>query len=237
MVLLAVAFGLVTYTTVRQQQAAEALAAKPRPPATDLLAAVKAARPKVALWIGDSFTAGTGAISPQQSEACLTSIKLGYVCALDAQGGTGFIADGNLNSKTFSPLGKRLAATAKEYPAPALIVIDAGRNDWWAPTGQFESASKEYFDRLEKAYPATRVAIVAPYVLGAEPTKYAEMRAWLKAQASDRDWVYVDPIARGWTSDLAGMTIDDGVHPNPAGHEAIAVKLARDLSKLAADKS
>src|SRR3954463_1289743 len=66
-------------------------------------------RPIVSLWIGDSYTEGTGAQTPDYGYPELASSSLGWVCYLDAQGGTGFINDGHINSKQYEPLSRRLA--------------------------------------------------------------------------------------------------------------------------------
>lgn len=224
----------ITVTAGRDQQTAAELASRPQAPSTDLLQAVIDSRPPVALWFGDSFTAGTGATGQGTAESCLTSVALGYVCALDAQGGTGYVADGQVNSKSFQPLGKRLPETASQYQHPDLIVIDAGRNDGTAPIAEVEAAAARYYNGIEKAYPNKPVVLIAPYFMGDGPGAFADLRAWMRQQAKARDWVFIDPIAEGWTRSWSGLVIADGVHPSPAGHKAIAERLSAALAELKA---
>lgn len=235
-VLVATVAALLVSSALRDRQVAEARAAQPQQPTTDLLQAIRDARPPVALWFGDSFTAGTGARSSGGAESCLTATALGYVCALDAEGGTGYLADGSVNSKTYSPLGKRLEATARQYQRPDLIVIDAGRNDDQFPVADVKAAASRYYDAMEKAYPGKPVVLIAPYFMGSRPDAFTELRSWMRDQAKARDWVFVDPIAEGWAQQWKGLVIEDGVHPSPAGHKAIAAKVSAALEQLRAER-
>jgi lysophospholipase L1-like esterase len=188
---------------------------------------------RVALWIGDSYTAATGATSQDTGEACLTSTALGWECELDAEGGTGFIADGHANSDTYGPLITRLANDVTDGDRPQIIVVDAGRADGNVLTPQSQTAMTTYFDKLGADYKSVPIVIITPYLISSPPTAFQTVRAWMVAQAQQRHWFAIDPISEGWiNSTSASMTIADKSHPNPAGHQYIATHLEADLIRL-----
>ncbi len=195
----------------------------------------EAARPAdVVLWIGDSYTAGVGA-TPSTSESCLTSDALHLVCALDAEGATGFLADGHQASPTFTPLIGRLEEDRREY-SPADVVVDAGRNDQGLPLRDVEAAAGIYLKQLRADFPDAKVAIIAPYYMTStsEPCGTAFVR-FLRTQATMLGFAgVIDPIAEGWISPTTSgrLTIADHVHPDRAGHRYLAEHLAPDLRAL-----
>jgi lysophospholipase L1-like esterase len=196
--------------------------------------ATATAEPVVSLWLGDSYTVGTGARSPDESEACLTAKALGWACERDAQGGTGFVADGHFGSKTYRPLGGRLEATIAKYD-PDVVVIDAGRNDWSIPRDDVKAAIRSYFQRVDQAWPDTVTVVVAPYILGpgdGTPHGASWIGAYEKTLAGKYGWTFIDPVAAGWPAHTAKLTISDGVHPSPEGHAFIAEHLAPALANV-----
>lgn len=229
---LTVAAVLAATSALQSKAAGDSLAARPKPAPVDLLAQVREARPVAALWVGDSFTAGTGTKAAELSEACQASELLEWVCVQDAQGGTGFVADGKVNSPSFGPLKSRLARTAADRPNVDVVVVDAGRNDAGVPAARFAAAATEYFDALTAAYPDRPVIVVAPYFLGADGPSMTSMRAYLSREANRRGWYFIDPLAEGWPQRLGGLRSPDGVHPTPAGHMAIAKELADEIQRL-----
>ena len=186
-----------------------------------------------ALWVGDSYTAGVGSTSKAAGEACLTSAALKWRCELDAEGGTGFVNDGHVNSATYAPLISRLPADVAAQPKPAVVVVDAGRNDGSLPPEETEQAASAYYDALAKAYPDVPVVLIAPYFMASDSNAFSEVRGWMKTEGAKRGWKVIDPISEGWIeSSTAAMTISDHVHPTPAGHAYLAQHLSADLKDL-----
>lgn len=184
----------------------------------------------VSLWIGDSYTAGTGADNPGESEAALAAAGMGWIFNSDAQGGTGFISNGHTNSAAFTPLSGRLSGTVADDLAD-VVVIDAGRND--PASVRTVDAARRYLARVRAAWPHAKVVLIAPYflALGTEPNP--PVTTFYRTQAKRRDTYLIDPVAEGWVGpQVSSLTISDGVHPNPAGHRYIANHLVRDLKAL-----
>lgn len=181
-----------------------------------------------ALWIGDSYTAGAGATSSATGEALMTTRVLGWLPALDAEGGTGFVANGHANSLTYEPVPDRLRHDKRKFsPPPAVVVIDAGRNDVAYPEGRVRRAVVSYFRALARAFPKSAIVVIAPFVMRSKPTDYRGLRCLLDSEADLHDWAFVDPLGEGWINKKsAKLVVGDGVHPNQEGYDYIVKHLA-----------
>lgn len=85
-----------------------------------------------ALWIGDSYTAATGAPTVGQGEAALTSKALGWDYAIDAEGGTGFLdpgVDGSGNT-VLSPARRLLYVWAARNLGEPIVWATSSTGDW-----------------------------------------------------------------------------------------------------------
>lgn len=189
----------------------------------------------VSLWVGDSYTAGTGADSPETAESCLTAEKMGWECVLDAEGGTGFLTDGVVDG--FSPFIKRLPVTA-ETVDPDIVIVDGGRNDRKvADLPEIEKAMRTYFTRLRAAYPDVQLVQIVPFAMTEDAEvfdgEFADVAAELMREF---DGHVIDPNGDGWAGGkpTADLTISDG-HPNQAGHAYLARHFAAELRALRLD--
>mgnify|MGYP003380494547 CR=1 FL=1 len=137
----------------------------------------------MALWVGDSFTAGEGADVPAaQTYPYLISAHLGWACHVDAQCGTGFVNDGYLASPDYAPLLDRLPDDARRYPAADVVIVDAGRNDAEVPIPVLQQSVTAYLTALRAAYPTARVVLIAPTLLDrVQPLEYQYVRTMLRS--------------------------------------------------------
>lgn len=192
--------------------------------------ATKSAKPS-SLWIGDSYTAGTGATDQAHAESCLTATAMAWTCDLDAEGGTGYIANGHTNSPTFQPLMKRLAADKANYVGESVIVVDAGRND--PSTSATTNAARKYLTALRSDFPRARLVLIDPYFMTSTAAPNPALDALYKARAATLHAVVIDPLAEGWINAAsAKLTISDHVHPDPSGHQYLARHLAAEFKRL-----
>lgn len=186
----------------------------------------------MSLWIGDSYTAGAGAKDAEHAESCLTAARMGWLCDLDAEGGTGFVADGHDKSLAFAPVGQRLEATAENSQAD-VVIIDTGRTD---PDDQTTvDAARTFFDDVRSAYPKAAVVLVAPYYMTSDSAIRPTLAAFEQKYAQGHgSFHFVDPIAEGWISlaKSGSMVLPDKVHPGPAGHRYVAEHLAVELRRF-----
>lgn len=190
-------------------------------------AAVAPAERPAALFVGDSFTAGTGASTAAGAWSCLAASALDWVCNRDAQGGTGFVADGRANTATFAPLPDRLTRTAERNLAD-VVVVDAGRNDMAYPAAEVVPVMAEYVAAVRSQWPDAALVLVVPAYLGqtADPadTWRPEVTATMRELAVRHDALVVDPVAEQWFTgqDVGGLLDADGVHPDDDGHALLA---------------
>ncbi len=178
----------------------------------------------VALWVGDSFTAGEGADVPAaQTYPYLVSARLGWARHVDAQCGTGFVNDGYLASPEYAPLLARLPDDARRYPAD-IVIVDAGRNDAEVPITVLQQSVTAYLTALRAAYSTARVALIAPTLLDrVQPLEYQYVRTVLRDVAPTCRAVVVDPA--GILRDLGRqrhLLSADGFHPSAAGQRFYA---------------
>lgn len=186
----------------------------------------------VSLWIGDGYTAGSGADSPQTGESCVAAESLGWTCELDAQRGTGFLSTGRSFDRSFDSLAGRL----DELPPaePDVVVVDAGRNDLGVYTSAaILAAMDEYLAALRERYPDATLVQVVPWWLSQQDTDPAMTKA-VTQMMKRYDGYVVDPVALGWAgsgkTDLPSLSTD-GI-ASQAGHDLIGAALADSLRDL-----
>jgi lysophospholipase L1-like esterase len=188
-----------------------------------------------ALWIGDSYTAGSGGTSTLDGEAYQVSAELHWHAHLDAEGGTGFVANLDTTQPNYEPVPARLQDDIEEFPDPGVVVIDAGRNDQGFPARKVRRAVVSFFRALAKAFPSSAVVVIAPYLMTSKPTDFAALRHLLAQQAKRHGWAFVDPLADGWiNASSAKLLSPDGVHPDPAGYDYLVAHLAPAIEKALA---
>jgi lysophospholipase L1-like esterase len=181
------------------------------------------ARP-LALWIGDSYTAGTGAGDMADSYPAIVSRAMGWSYRVDAQGGTGFTARGPAKWG-----GKRLPdrlSTAAERWSPDFVIVDAGRNDHNLEVA--EKTIREYFPTLRETWPNATVVVIVPWFV--RSTAPNPLAPYVIDEAKQIDALIEDPFAAGWGgADQTGDLTTDGVHPDAEGHRHIATHLLADF--------
>ncbi|OBA96617.1 hypothetical protein A5662_17570 [Mycobacteriaceae bacterium 1482268.1] len=190
-------------------------------------------RPSV-LIVGDSFTAG---VASHTAYPELVARTADWDLHVDAQGATGFIADGQgTGNGDTSRLIDRLAEDGQRFPKVDLLIIDAGRNDLDHPTDDIVSAVAEYVAAARTQWPGAEIAEIFPTFVNATPfDAYSDLRARIATCLSAAHSTLIDPIAEGWYSDVDVETLvsEDRVHPNMAGNALIADRLSASLRRRA----
>lgn len=187
---------------------------------------------RAVLWVGDSFTVGTGSETPSKSYARIVSRELGLLPRVDAQGGSGFLADGKKAVISNVPVPERLDLN-KQVFTPDLVIIDAGRNDGLATEAEVRDVSNQYLDDVREAWPSAHLVLIVPFVLGAEKPDalFADI---YEQRASDLGATVINPVKEGWVGpkNLDSWIYKDGIHPNVEGHQYIADQLVERLQKV-----
>lgn len=183
----------------------------------------------VALFIGDSYTQGTGASDPLNSWAKVASQYLGWSMRNVAAGGTGYVTslEGDIATvgcaqDVCPDYAQQLEDAAKRYD-PDVVVIAGGRNDL-AKQG-IEAAAASLFKRAQALFPDAEIVVVSPVWDDDQPPgDYPALVAAVEGAASEAGVQFVD-VGEPLVGEM-DLLAADGVHPNDAGHEALAEAFA-----------
>ena len=188
--------------------------------------------PLTAVWLGDSYTAGAKASTPEKSFAGIVSAAKPWAMANLARGGTGYITPVSDPAAAMTACGLSYCPSYTEMipPAvpyhPSVVVVNGGRNE--IDTPNWPAGVQAFFNTLRSTFPSA--TIVATSVIWDDdpvPPVLPGMCATVQAAVQSVGGTYVDlfdPLL-GHPEFIAA----DGVHPNDAGHAAIAAALLAGL--------
>ncbi|MGK5553008.1 SGNH/GDSL hydrolase family protein [Actinomadura kijaniata] len=208
-----------------QVQRPATAAAKPRPGAP------------VVMFLGDSYTVGERGSLPENTYAAATARLLGWQVIIGGRGGTGFVATGGRGQ----PFPLLFESQLGWRPAPDLLIVSGGHNDWKYPPPQVAAGARELLQRARQRWPGTRLVLIGP-IWGSDrpPAPALANRDALRAVAGELGVPFIDPIASRWitgsratgTGNAPEFIRPDGVHPTVAGHRHLAARLAGELRGL-----
>jgi lysophospholipase L1-like esterase len=177
--------------------------------------------------IGDSYTTGTdeGGLGANSwtARAWQSLAQRGTQIAADvaAEGKAGYAVPGDHGS-----IFEDLTARAVK-PDDALVVFFGSRNDQGVDPGQLALKTREAFLLARRFAPTARFLVIGPPWPTADvPASVLQIRDVVNAQARAMGAAFVDPIGDGWFVDRPDLIGVDGVHPNDAGHQYLADKIA-----------
>lgn len=183
-------------------------------------------------FIGDSYTAGAGVAGSETFPAILSEER-GWDYANLAEGGTGYIVredqdpEQALNGcgKTYCPSYPEVIKEAERYD-PEIVIVSGGRNNANDPAADQEKAIRAFFRDLREALPDAEIYATTPLTDDAEATgALVAMAGFVQASVEDVDGTFLD-IGQPLEGEPQ-LVLDDGVHPNPRGHEAIAQAISQ----------
>lgn len=177
--------------------------------------------------VGDSYTTGTneGGLGPRSwtSRAWQMLATRGTRVTADvaAEGKAGYGTPGDHGS-VFEDLTGRVV-----QPDDALVVFFGSRNDQVVDPGLMALKAGETLDLARRLAPAARLLVIGPPWPTADvPGPMLQIRDVLGAAAGAAGATFIDPIAERWFVDRPDLIGADGVHPNDAGHQYLASKIA-----------
>lgn len=190
----------------------------------------------VVMLLGDSYATGAYDIAPEGTYASETARQLGWQIIIGGHSGTGFVAPGRIG-KTFSLLFDQHLAWR---PAPDMLVVSGGHNDWAHPASMAGAAARQLLQRVERHWPTTKIVVVGPLWGGDAPPEVVAVRDELRTVTHDLRVPFIDPLGERWftgnraagTGNAVQLILSDGTHPTAEGHRYIAVRLAEDLRRL-----
>jgi lysophospholipase L1-like esterase len=209
-------------------------AADPSPEHIDRPQAAAETTHPSALFIGDSYTLGTG--SAEMSYPCTAATRIGWLCHLSAMPGTGFISGGPANrfvlnqyfgpSKSFT---ERIPQLAAQY-TPDVVVFDGGRNDQLAPAVDVFTAMVATLEQATQVWPTATIILIRPRFLERPDDDLGYSDNFFKRLREQVPQVFViDPLSKFSDTDTSALLKDDRIHPNRRGDQAISSALVQTL--------
>jgi lysophospholipase L1-like esterase len=209
------------------------------PSAVSSMAAIQggAVEPRpLVMFIGDSYTEGKS--TREMSYGCRAAVQLGWLCAVSAMGGTGYISGGVAN-RWVDPYGRkslsfseRISHLGAQYD-PAVVVLDGGRNDEFPPREDVYDAMLSTISETRRTWPRAKIVFTRPRFL-ANPTGDLgfddEFMAHLESQPAAKGVVFIDPISSLSDTDTSELISADGIHPNAAGEDRMTADLLASLT-------
>lgn len=192
--------------------------AQPTSTASAPIAASHGRPAPVALIIGDSYSAGVGATTPDRGWSSILDRELEWDTTVLSAPGGGYAKPGT-NGQT---LEQMLADTDLTELRPDVVIIQSGYNDTSVRPEETRAAIRAMRTTLTERLPGVPVVVVGQFWPG-EPTAASRAAAEIiqASWAGREDTLVLDPISDGWSS---FDTIDDR-HPDDAGHALIAQKI------------
>jgi lysophospholipase L1-like esterase len=191
--------------------------------------------PPLALFIGDSYTAGES--SAELSYGCRAAVQMGWLCTLSAVGGTGYISGGPANRWVDPHIGKslsfseRISHLSAQYD-PALVVLDGGRNDEFAPREDVFDAMASTIAEVHRTWPDAKVIFIRPRFLAkpADTLGFDDaFMARLQSEPAAQGVIFIDPIRSFVGTDTPGLLGSDKIHLNRQGEQRMTTALVDAL--------
>lgn len=176
-----------------------------------------------AVFLGDSYTQGVGLLHIGDVYAYATAAALHWRAVLNAAGGTGYISGGPCH-------GQQLSARVPQVVAanPAIVVIQAGLDDYTSPSRRIERAAGLVYAQLRHDLPNARVVVVGPHPV----PKVSDVRPVIDALRTATTKAHVTFIdSSSWPLSFE----KDGIHLTVAGHRDYGVELAADIRAARVD--
>jgi lysophospholipase L1-like esterase len=186
-------------------------------------------RPLIAV-LGASYTAGVGAPGPADSWAVRLAELLGWRAVTFGVPGAGYTAPGD---QGLGPMSHELARLDLAALHPAVVVVQAGHDDWQVPPAVEARNVTALVKQLRAEVPQARLAFLTvfsrPGTSGAILSKELAVDAAIGSavRKADPGALVIDPLRGHWRF----PRYDGGLHPDAHGHLLIAEWVAHALAR------
>ncbi len=181
--------------------------------------AVPQVRPPVVMFLGDSFTVGSGPVAEWDTYAAGTARSLGWQLITAGGAGTGYIARGRIGRTFEQSFARQLAWR----PAPDLVVVSGGHNDRRARPAGVREAVLRLVGNVRERWPLARIVLVGPIWIDTAPKEAYRTRDAIASAAWLAGVPFLDPLTQRWIrDDRTRVLLSDGIHPTLYGHLRLA---------------
>jgi lysophospholipase L1-like esterase len=189
----------------------------------------------LALFIGDSYTEGSG--SAEMSYGCRAVVQMDLLCAVSAIGGAGYISGGVANRWVDPHVGKSLSISeriphlAAKYD-PAVVILDGGRNDDFPPREDVYAAMVGTIKEVRRTWPQAQIVFIRPRFLAKPSADLGfdnKFMARLGSEPAAQGVAFIDPIGSLADTNTAGLLASDRIHPNRKGEQRLTEALLDSL--------
>ncbi len=187
-------------------------------------------RPR-AVFLGDSYTAGTGATAAAKRWSSLVAADQGWKEMNAGEGGTGYVATASETAcgRSFCDnYAGRVDSVVKE--SPDIVIVAGGQNDltqFQRNADAVEANISKLFDDLHTKLPTARLIAVGPSTTADLSSQVRGIDEAVRAAAEANGATYVSLIEPN-VIDREWVTADGG-HVNDDGHAAIAERVLAAL--------
>lgn len=183
---------------------------------------------RVAVFIGDSYTAGYGSSSNARRWSTLVAKTEGWSETNLGQGGTGYFTaagEAGCGQAYCGPYADRLLAAIAANPD--VVIVSGGQNDLSAvgkmSPAMLNAGVLQFYKLLRSDLPDATIVAVGPSVPGAVNSSVKALDAAVAGAAKATDSTYVSLLNPAVIR--PSMVVADGAHVNDLGHEAIAKRV------------
>jgi len=219
-----VTVGMVTYALAPEQvTAAPSFTEKPAVTQT------AAPKPKTVVFMGDSYTAGSGTTSQSMRWTTRLSGAEGWAEVNLGRGGSGYLITNTTSEGVVRPNYQTMIAEAVKAK-PDVVFVTGGGNDLGLPVTDVLPAVEKFYPALRAALPNAVIVAVNPlWGPTPQPRDLPALTTTVKAAVTGVAGTYLDigqPL-----KGRPDLVIEDKVHPNDAGAKVIADATAAALLK------
>ncbi len=181
-----------------------------------------------ALFYGDSIVTGwRGTTEPRSRWTSRVSDRLGWREINLAVNGMGYFRrrgprDGNGELSPSATDTTLLDAAIRLAPDVVVVCLAANDVQFMDEHGEQIAASvRRDLTRLRSELPGVPVVVTTYFPTADLPPRAARLHTWITAACTELDLTYVEDFRLAVNGSPA-LLCDDGVHPNDAGHAALA---------------
>lgn len=188
-------------------------------------------RPARVLFLGDSYTSGTtiGGVG-EDGWPVRSCAMVGCNATVGATGGAGFIGGEDVD--------RGITAQLEAVPGtitPNVIVLALGANDYGTTIDDLRPRVDEVLETIASRWPDAQLVVLGPFWRNDTPAEVTiALDQYLEQKANERGAPFASPLREGW---LTGLIGSDNVHPESAGHEAVAERVSPILIAAGADQT